>query len=1386
MSTLIKLRRDTAANWAALNPILALGEPGYDTTNNELRIGTGTTPWSDLPPISGGGGGGTGATGPQGATGPAGATGPQGSTGLTGPTGPQGATGSPGAFGAHGATGATGPAGAGGATGPQGDTGATGLTGATGPAGGAVGNILYLANTATSNAEIDLSGIGIGVAGNVGYFLYSGADNIWETSTSLLINTQGNQWLFSNDTMTAPSGATWTSTNALDEFISSAPDGYIDLESLFANGMPASQVHLEHGLATIEVHNGSNQVWLFDQLGDLTTPGNINPDTSNVYSLGNVTNQWKSLYVSNNTIYLNNVPISLGPDNVLQVDGNAVLTNDSNTSISTTGNITADFFIGDGSLLTGLPAGSYSNAIAAAFLADFGSNSISTTGTITANIFGTTANLYIGPDANLIALGDHSQIKQFGATDTLQVGWQDQEPGSPAAGQQAYIDFNASVNGIRFITGNENTTTYTTTIDADGNMSTGNSVSVNGGISANGLVSGTGFAYANGQAILGNLTIADTTLRTTNPYTTMTLQAWQTTGFESGPDVIRSQVTLDSDNGLTQIVGRSGEQNTTFNSADWSSGEWTGTNVNFLNATNIIAFINSADWQDAVGRLISINGGAPVPYDGASYDSTNITFHNVGLPDPDPTVVTFLELRYQYETGLYIDYDGDEELQIRGDLAVRVSTTSTINLESTSFTQIDAEQGLYLRSVNAFDPVSITANVNGLSPTWTFSPAGNLQIPGTITSLNNIDINSTNSVGLTAGDAVTLISNATGTVNTWSFDETGNLTLPGNTFAVNYANGQPVNLSGAVLGDLEITGTELSAAAAASQDKVEISGTAMGWAYLQLPTNGNANVLNTRLHNDAGNVEIGTGTFSTGIDAYHWVYDNTGNLNLPNGGVLYSRSSTPSGNPGNTVILSPHGSGVITDQRLLIYPTAGDGDHLHLTTGNLFQTMLYLGSDDFYVRLDTAGNIQLRTGNVPQNWSFNPDGTMDFPSGVMQTADGNAFSIYATANTTADVAGIELNPNSLTSNIASFKGDENKIIQFQTQWGSGNTSYAEIQVADQHWFFREDGSLNLPSQGNLVGTTPNAQGHLQWVGNSSGDGFGYTTLRLVPDDTIEGGDQYLIIDPTGPGHIHIRAGGTQDDSAAQLYLGGETSHFKVDSGLNPNVHVSANSKVWTFGSTETYGILTLPDEGILRSIGDSVTLQTLNTISGNANSVYLGTSGGLGFNDQEIGGNWLEIFRNGAEPQIGVPVGRGNLNVQTAQGENVYNWTFDNTGNLTIPGAMVVAGGIVGSGASPAPSLSGFSSVSAVNISASGNITAGNISTAGSGGDITLTGGDILGVNIVVTTPVPLANLTAVAGGRAFVNNSNVTASGNFGNLVASGGSNVVPVWSDGTNWYIG
>ena len=58
--TRLQFRRGTFAEWAAANPILASGEPGYDITNKILKVGDGSTAFASLSGISGGGGGGGG------------------------------------------------------------------------------------------------------------------------------------------------------------------------------------------------------------------------------------------------------------------------------------------------------------------------------------------------------------------------------------------------------------------------------------------------------------------------------------------------------------------------------------------------------------------------------------------------------------------------------------------------------------------------------------------------------------------------------------------------------------------------------------------------------------------------------------------------------------------------------------------------------------------------------------------------------------------------------------------------------------------------------------------------------------------------------------------------------------------------------------------------------------------------------------------------------------------------------------------------------------------------------------------------------------------------------------------------------------------------------
>jgi len=63
MSSKIQLRRDSAANWTATNPVLAQGEPGLETDTSKVKYGDGSTAWNLLDYASGGAGAGDYTTG---------------------------------------------------------------------------------------------------------------------------------------------------------------------------------------------------------------------------------------------------------------------------------------------------------------------------------------------------------------------------------------------------------------------------------------------------------------------------------------------------------------------------------------------------------------------------------------------------------------------------------------------------------------------------------------------------------------------------------------------------------------------------------------------------------------------------------------------------------------------------------------------------------------------------------------------------------------------------------------------------------------------------------------------------------------------------------------------------------------------------------------------------------------------------------------------------------------------------------------------------------------------------------------------------------------------------------------------------------------------------
>jgi len=127
------------------------------------------------------------------------------------------------------------------------------------------------------------------------------------------------------------------------------------------------------------------------------------------------------------------------------------------------------------------------------------------------------------------------------------------------------------------------------------------------------------------------------------------------------------------------------------------------------------------------------------------------------------------------------------------------------------------------------------------------------------------------------------------------------------------------------------------------------------------------------------------------------------------------------------------------------------------------------------------------------------------------------------------------------------------------------------------------GDVSFIGEGCIV--FPN-NGEICNVPNSSGDGYGYSTIQINPDTTTND-NRYIIIDPTAPNHIHIRAGGTQDASSADLFLGGERN----------NVHLSDGGR---------YVNINTRPETIVASYVNANPTSNANFIVSNSANIYVG------------------------------------------------------------------------------------------------------------------------------------------------------------------------------------
>ena len=183
-----------------------------------------------------------------------------------------------------------------------------------------------------------------------------------------------------------------------------------------------------------------------------------------------------------------------------------------------------------------------------------------------------------------------------------------------------------------------------------------------------------------------------------------------------------------------------------------------------------------------------------------------------------------------------------------------------------------------------------------------------------------------------------------------------------------------------------------------------------------------------------------------------WQFGEDGNLTLPQGGNI-----SEGGGFSGAIKLTPAG-GANANQALLIYPTAGEGDHIHLTAGG-GTTELYLGDDNHYVKLVNGGNVEVVANNGLNNaaWTFGTDGNLTLPAGFVTSNEVTGINLRSGYD-------VSIRSNHMDVDREWIFGSDGSLQIPGDITSEGNINI-EINLSDstlRRWQFGEDGNLTFP------------------------------------------------------------------------------------------------------------------------------------------------------------------------------------------------------------------------------------------------------------------------------------------------------------------------------------
>ena len=1059
--------------------------------------------------------------------------------------------------------------------------------------------------------------------------------------------------------------------------------------------------------------------------------------------------------------------------------------------VSATGNITGNYIIGDGSLLTNLPAGNYSNANVAAYLPTYTGNLVSLTGPVT-----TTANVTGG---NIRTAGFVS------ATGNIISG--NVDTGNVTAGNVSAF---GNVIGTYFIGDGSQLTNLPAGNYSNANVAnylptyTGNLVSLTGPVVTTSNITGGNLRTAGSITATGNITGNNVNTNTVIANAVLSAGIISTAGNVVGNNLIGSQVLGTTITASSTITGGSLQTAGTIS----ATGNITGGNFNAPGGT-FAGYIVSVNGTVTGGNLTTLGIiSAFGNITGGNMDTGNIHAGNV----ISNAIITAIGNIYtdQYFIG-------------NGKFLTGLDTYSNANVAAFLPTYTG-------NLVSLTGPVITTANIVGANIT----ASGLISAAGTITSAANITGGNLRTTGivsatgnLTAGNLITSgLAAITGNITGGNILTAGQVSAAGNITGSNIRASGAISASGNITTDGSLTlgntgkinfGTTGSniylvnlspTTLLINAEKVDFTGSEVTAASI---TGGNVNAPNNL---NAGNV-LANGVISTTGNIF------ASNLQLSGSFAVASLNSTGNINAGNlrttgqvTATGNITGGNILTNGRVSAAGNItanyfiGNGA---LLTGIVVSGGTSIDNGDSNVNVGSANsNVTVSVSAVSNVAVFSPTGVsvLGNVAGTFLLGNGAFITGVASAGTATSVANGTSNINIPTINgnvIVGVAGIGNAAV-FSTRglsvlgnvsgnyiFGNGAfltglpDSYSNANVAA----YLPTYTGGMSSMTGLVSTTGNVSAGEYVFGNGvflTGLPAGYSNANVA---------NYL---PTYSGNLPSLTGlvSTTGNVSGNYILGNGalltgviTSVANINNGTsNINIATSGGNITASVGGTSNVVVWTTTGEYVTGVI----------SATGNVTGGNLLTPGLISAAGNIVAPNFVG---NLVPPPGGVVSTTGNIfggNILTdglvsAVGNITGNYFIGNGSQLTgVTASSVNANALVGNTLSSNVLFSSLTSVGTLgNLSVTGNVDAGNLRTAGqvtatgnvTGGNV-ITGGLVSAIGNIAGGNVLTAGLVSATG---TVVGGNLLTAGNLsvggvvlGNLIPSA-DQVYDLGADGAAW---